>query len=341
MENRNLVITLSGEPVSGKSTTYTNLKRMYESNGYTVVKFSTGSIFRKMANEKNMSVLELNLYAKKHPEVDKAIDSQLQEIGERLKNNYHPNAVFIIDSRMAWNYMPDALDVRLTLDSYIAGRRVFTDSTRDKEDKYSCVDEAIEVTKARKLQEQERYKKLYNVDLQNPDNYDLVIDTVASDPIELANLIYECAQLHLKNEKFPKYWKTPKAFLPTKDTRIIFKDVKSKLKVLADIAKRPLIYALEDNGYDYVVDGHHRIGASILSNTTLVPYILIDNKSSGLNNFVIDNIKYNKNDFLKSHCTVDSIKHFEDKFHFRYTDVYRSYPYNNKSANKNKEEPEI
>lgn len=78
---------------------------------------------------------------------------------------------------MAWKFIPTSLKVRLTIDESISGKRIFEDPTRNIEDKYPTVEDAIKSTTARKESERQRYLRLYNVDLEDEENYDLVIDT--------------------------------------------------------------------------------------------------------------------------------------------------------------------
>lgn len=52
----NNIITLSGNPGSGKSTLRNALKKMYEGKGKNVIIYSVGDIFRQLAEEKSMTV---------------------------------------------------------------------------------------------------------------------------------------------------------------------------------------------------------------------------------------------------------------------------------------------
>ena len=52
---KNRIITISGEPASGKSTIIQRLKEDYEKQGYRVHIFSVGHEFRKIAQEKGLT----------------------------------------------------------------------------------------------------------------------------------------------------------------------------------------------------------------------------------------------------------------------------------------------
>lgn len=316
-KNKNFIITLTGDPGSGKSTTYAQLKKCFESEGYDVIKYSTGAIFRKYAQkwiEKNpgTDISDFNKYVESHPEIDKLIDDEVKKINIRLKENYQPNKIFIIDSRMAWKFIPDSLKVRLTIDKNISGKRIFEDSTRDIEDTYSTLEEAIQATVTRKESERQRYLKLYNVDLEDKNNYDLVIDTSHADIKDIVETIYRCAHLKMEDKHFEKKWKNPKYFLPTQN----FRDCSSKKidEILNSIKDNnydtnSLIYSTNFEGYDYVLDGHHRVISSILAEKTLIPY------------------ETHKGNYEEISCYNPSYAYdIEDIANFRYTEVYNSYP---------------
>lgn len=56
----------------------------------------------------------------------------MKQKGEAINREPHPNEIWIIDSRLAFNNIPDAFSVRLTTNADIAGKRLFNDKTRGK-----------------------------------------------------------------------------------------------------------------------------------------------------------------------------------------------------------------
>ncbi len=58
-EIKNKIITISGEPVSGKSTVVREIKELYEEKGYNVHIISVGNVFREMVKKE---------YIKKYPD---------------------------------------------------------------------------------------------------------------------------------------------------------------------------------------------------------------------------------------------------------------------------------
>ena len=67
-------ITISGPPGSGKTTA---CKALSERLGYEAVVF--GRIFRSMAAERNLSLVEFGALAESDPSIDQLIDSTIVE----------------------------------------------------------------------------------------------------------------------------------------------------------------------------------------------------------------------------------------------------------------------
>lgn len=292
---RNKIITISGEPVSGKSTVVKLIRDKYEKMGYKVQIISVGNIFRQLIQEeyyrtypdrKNVSLTDIQTdedFKEKRNRIDKMVDSEVARRGQLINEAEHPNNVYIIDSRLAWSNIPESYAIRLTVNEKIAGQRVFNDQTRGVEDKFYSLDEAIEQTRKRKLSEIERYKERYGVDLTNPDNYDLIVDTSFSNPRELAQIIVDGEENYRTGKYYPKYWKNTAMFLPSQTyiNTIAKSPVGTTIDSLAQsIKKKGFNYnlgdicALEYNGNTYIIDGHHRALASLSSGKTLIPYFI-------------------------------------------------------------------
>ena len=292
---RNKIITISGEPASGKSTVVKVIKDKYEQMGYQVQIISVGNVFRQLIQEeyyrtypdrKNVSLTDIQTdedFKEKRNRIDKMVDSEVARRGQLINEAEHPNNVYIIDSRLAWSNIPESYAIRLTVNEKIAGQRVFNDQTRGVEDKFYSLDEAIEQTRKRKLSEIERYKERYGVDLTNPDNYDLIVDTSFSNPRELAQIIVDGEENYRTGKYYPKYWKNTAMFLPSQTyiNTIAKSPVGTTIDSLAQsIKKKGFNYnlgdicALEYNGNTYIIDGHHRALASLSSGKTLIPYFI-------------------------------------------------------------------
>ena len=272
---KNRIITISGDPSSGKSTVIEQLRKDFEDKGFKVSVYSIGNEFREMAKEKGLSVEEFNVYAEKRKSIDKMIDDQVAKRGEEINSKERPGQVFIFDSRLAWNNIPDSLSVRLTIDKNIAGQRAFNDPSR----KFETLEEATMDTQTRKENEQARYKKRYGVDLQDVNNYRLVIDTSYSSVEDIAEVIEKCLELEMEDKDYGKTWTSPKKLLPQQSEReTMGKGTYYTFDDLMDI--------IQKDGYDsseeidtvkcedrlYIREGHHRNFVAAYLGKTLIPY---------------------------------------------------------------------
>ena len=157
-------IAISGDPGSGKTTFAREVARQ---TGFELI--TTGNIFRELANEKGVSITELNKMAETQKEIDYKVDDYLVSLNDKAGN-------YVLDSRMAWHFVKDAFKIRLTVRPEVAVDRVFSDKDEMRE-KYNSLEEAKDEIKARRDSEIKRYLDLYNVDIGDAGNFDLLIDT--------------------------------------------------------------------------------------------------------------------------------------------------------------------
>jgi len=169
-------ITISGVPGSGKSTI---AKKLVEKLGLR--HFSVGEFQRGLAKDMNLTITELAKVAETDPEIDNKTDRWAEAIGEADDN-------FIMDSRIAFNFIPDSIKIFLDVTEDEAAKRVFHE-TRKEEKENTSQGKTYEALKARKDAEMKRYKKYYNIDYTNPDNYDLVVDTTSKTIAQVMQII--------------------------------------------------------------------------------------------------------------------------------------------------------
>ncbi len=163
-----MIISISGNLGSGKSTVGKMLAKKLGFKHY-----STGDFWRELARQRGLDVYELNKLAETETSIDKEIDEYSAGLGKREDN-------FVIDSRLAWHFIPHSFKVRLTVDAEEGARRVFSharEEGRNSEKKHEDIAEAARANELRESSENKRYLEYYNADPGNTDNYDLVIDT--------------------------------------------------------------------------------------------------------------------------------------------------------------------
>ena len=169
------IISITGDLGSGKSTVSNLLcKRLNYEYVYT------GKIQREIANRYNMTTLELNKYSETHPEIDEEIDSAIKSLNESTD--------LIVDSRLAWFFIPGSFKVFLKTNLTVSASRISDDNQRANE-KYSSKEEAAEEIIARKASENKRYVELYGVDCSDLSNFDLIIDTSFIAPERVRDII--------------------------------------------------------------------------------------------------------------------------------------------------------
>ncbi len=173
------IITITGFPGSGKSSAAKGvaLRLGYEH-------FSSGDLFRKMAAERSLSIEEINFTAEKQKEIDFEVDKLLVEMGKE-KNS------FVIDSRTAFHWIPDSFKVFLDLNPRIAAERTFAQIQKEGRTSQagSSIDEVYENTAKRVESERKRYWNLYNIDITDRTNFDLVVDTETNNLEEVIAII--------------------------------------------------------------------------------------------------------------------------------------------------------
>ncbi len=161
------IITIGGLSGSGKSST---AKAAASALGFR--HFSSGDLFRQIAAERDESIEAMNISAEVQRDIDLKVDGLLQEM-------YRTEEKLVIDSRMAWHWMPGSFKVFLVLDPDTAAQRIYNhlqQGGRTSEDARS-VQEVRNSIDRRFASEQKRYAGLYEVNPTDPLNFDIVVNT--------------------------------------------------------------------------------------------------------------------------------------------------------------------
>lgn len=165
-------ITIFG--LAGTGTTSAG-KMLAEKLGYQFV--SSGYMFRQMAEENKMTLNEFEEATNKDPKFDRELDQRIKEFGEKNDN-------FIIESRLAWHFIPDSIKIKLTCDLNERIKRV-----AEREKIPFAV--AKEHNEFRDKKIAERYEKYYDIKDFNDDKFDLVIDTTTTSIEDVVQRIEE------------------------------------------------------------------------------------------------------------------------------------------------------
>ena len=152
-----MIITISGAPGTGTTTLARGLAA--ELNLRWI---NSGSLFRKIAAEKNISVKEMNQLAEKGPEIDYLIDDAQKALAKEGSG--------IFEGRLSAHILDANLKVLLKADLKERAERISKRESKPLED-------AMHETRIREESEARRYKMYYNIDINDLSAYDLIVDT--------------------------------------------------------------------------------------------------------------------------------------------------------------------
>ena len=128
---------------------------------------------RQIALDRGISLNELSIKAETEKEVDNDIDNAVKKAGETEK--------IVIDSRLAFHWIPKSFKVYLDLSPEIAKERISnnlkTNKFRQESEGQANIDEIYKKIISRLESEKKRYWDLYKIDHTNKNNFDLIIDT--------------------------------------------------------------------------------------------------------------------------------------------------------------------
>ena len=199
---RKHIITISGKPGSGKSSTADKIAELL---GYT--RHSSGDMVRNILARQGMTLAEYNEKAADDHELDTKVDEQLRNL--RNKKD------IIVDSRLGFYWLPESFKVYLDLDIQVATVRIYKDAVnnnmRTKSGEIAnSLDAVSKQVKTRMEAERRRFKELYGVDPNNPEHFDLVIDTSRHSPETVALTIFDTYRRWQKTDT----WKPERSAIP-------------------------------------------------------------------------------------------------------------------------------
>ncbi|WP_457557115.1 (d)CMP kinase [Candidatus Harpocratesius sp.] len=163
-----MIISIAGLHGTGKSTIAAKLA---ESFGYEY--YSTGMIFRQIAEQYQMNLENFSKYAELHPEIDHQIDEKIIELA-KSKGNY------VFEGQLPTYMIEKWRDyaILLTCQDEIRIKRMMK---RDQEN----FDAKKHETMIREESEWQRFKDIYNIDIRDStkilQTFNLIVDTTFLD----------------------------------------------------------------------------------------------------------------------------------------------------------------
>jgi len=271
---KDLKITISGELGSGKSSLS---KLLCEKTDFKII--SVGAIQRELAEKHGMSTLEFNKYMETHPEIDIECDNKVVEYGLSEAN-------LILDSRMAWHFVPHAFKIHLLININIAANRIYNDNVR-KNEQNNNIEHAIQNIITRKASEVKRFKEQYNVEINNLQNYNIVVDSSFITADNLADFVLTKFESWKSQKGFNRVWLSPKNLFPLQGIRehgaCYITEVKESIAANGYNEEEPIL-VLQQDGLYFIYDGHKRCTSSISIGLDLVPVVILNENEEQLPN---------------------------------------------------------
>ena len=171
-------ITIFGMAGTGTSSVG---KALTEKLGYRFV--SGGDIFwRKKAEEMGITLLELHKLAKNDERFDKECDEAIKKFGKENDN-------FVLESRLAWFFIPNSFKIKLVCDFETRVKRL---AERDGLSFKAAREHVI----AREKADEERYQRYYNISELGPDEkFDIIVDSTNTPADKIVEMLLNKAKL--------------------------------------------------------------------------------------------------------------------------------------------------
>ncbi|MEE6261824.1 AAA family ATPase [Plantactinospora sonchi] len=263
-------IVLNGDLGSGKSTVSIELAKRLD-----LRRVSVGDLYREMAQQRQMTALQLNL----HAELDQAVDGYVDQLQQNIADS---GEQLIVDSRLAWHFFKHALKIHMITEPTEAARRVLARPSGPAES-YSSIEEARDKLRERSDSERNRFLVRYGVDKAKLRNYDLICDTTKASALEVVDHIIAAYEgsfgQEILRESPPLLLLDPARIYPTVEIQSLrglweSDEFVTQVGQAGEEALEPLRIGYTGEQF-FVVDGHRRLSAALRNGFKLVPGRLV------------------------------------------------------------------
>jgi len=177
-----VVIVVSGPPGSGKTTQAKLIARHYGLKYY-----SAGTIFRRIAMERGVSLEELSRIAASDPSIDLEIDSRSLEMAKK--------GDVVIDGHLTAWIVSEYADLRILITAPLLVR-IKRIAQRDKVSFQQAARETIN----REYYQIKRFIEYYGIDPGETSIFDIIVDTGKYSVEETFNILREAIDKILKSK---------------------------------------------------------------------------------------------------------------------------------------------
>ena len=169
-----MIISIGGPAGSGKSSV---AQKLADKLGWS--RYYIGGIRRQKAKSLGLTLAEYNKLGETDPTTDLVVDEYQKKLGQTQDN-------FIIEGRTSWHFIPHSFKIYLDVDEKVGAKRIL------KEDlNLRTITDVLRSHRQRKKSDTKRYKKYFNIDVYDHNNYDLIIDTSKLSIDETVNKLYK------------------------------------------------------------------------------------------------------------------------------------------------------
>ncbi len=191
-----MIISISGTQGSGKSTI---AQKLSEKLGWP--RYYMGGLRREAALKRGLTLAEYNKLGEDDPSTDLEVDNYQKELGEKEDN-------FIIEGRTSWYFIPHSLKLYIDVKKEIGAKRIFDNlqikNNRNEDNNLNSLEDVLKSNIERQKSDEKRYKKYFNIDVYDKNNYDFYIDTSDLNPEEAFNKCFAFISQKITEEQTKK-----------------------------------------------------------------------------------------------------------------------------------------
>jgi cytidylate kinase len=247
-----MFIAVNGDLGSGKSTVARGLAVQLH-----LPYISTGQIQREIAQSLHLTTLELNRLAERDPSIDEKIDGRLRNLPREMRHA-------VIDSRMAWMFVPDSVKVRLLAHPTTAVHRILKATDRVSEGYADSVRAHAEVDERRRS-ERNRFLHTYAVDIEDLTHYSLVVQTDLALPAQVEDAVVQYIHSEPKPDAGTTLLLNPQCVYPTRSVRLLAAE---------PATAAPIEVAYVDDCF-YAIGGHGRLAAAVEARDRFISAVVV------------------------------------------------------------------
>jgi CMP/dCMP kinase len=175
-----MIITIGG--LAGSGTT-TASKILSEKLGIPYI--SAGDIFRQMAAESGMDILDFSKFAENNIEIDQEIDRRQAEMAREAKNR---NENIIVEGRLSAHFVDADLKIWMIAPFDIRSQRISQRESKPVE----LVNNEVRI---REDSEASRYLEIHQIDVNNLEIYDLIVNTNSFKAESIVDIILKVTEV--------------------------------------------------------------------------------------------------------------------------------------------------